>query len=188
MTLNPLTSRMRRYGWAPLLFVVVGALTACSERIPPPPISTPESILPPVVEIPSAPVAPQNPPIPAAPPANVPEAEQQSVIAHSVLRSWIPGNTSRGLGLEILLEESDFTDEDLTHLLTTLSSGRAPVRIRIYTSKLAYEQELSGEFASEYKRGFLLTYLKIDNSDLGEIRWMQEYGDFAEKFGTTTKL
>ena len=114
-------------------------------------------------------------------------------IAYSTLRKWSPDNASRGLGLEIVLEQDDVTEQDLIDLIKQLSSGHDPVVIRVFKSRTAYEQEQTNGFGPEYKSDYLLMYVKNGTgsgaySGFNEIRWMQEVGEFADKYGAKTQL
>lgn len=113
-------------------------------------------------------------------------------IAYSTLRQWSPNDAARGLGLEIVLGQ-DVTEQDLIDLVKQLSSGHDPVVIRVFTSETAYEQEKTNNFGPEYQSDYLLFYVKNGTgsgaySGFNEIRWMQEVGKFADKYGTKTQL
>ena len=75
-------------------------------------------------------------------------------IPYSTLRKWSPNNAARGLGLEIVLEQEDVTEQDLINLIKQLSSGHDPVVIRVFKSKTAYEQEQTNDFGPEYKSDY----------------------------------
>ena len=126
------------------------------------------------------------------PPQSAPSAAPQIDIAYSTLRKWSPNDAAAGLGLEIVLEQDDLAEKDID-LIKQLSSGHDPVVIRVFTSKTAYEQEQANNFGPEYKSDHLLMYVKNGTgsgaySGFNEIRWMQEVGEFADKYGAKTQL
>ena len=113
-------------------------------------------------------------------------------INYSILREWKPNQNPNGLGLDILLED-DLEKDELISFIKDLSKGKDPIAINVYISKAAYEQgeealrqRNSNLLGDEWKRGFLLVYLK--SGGLNEIRWMQQVGKFSHLYGKTTKI
>ena len=65
--------------------------------------------------------------------------------------------------------------------------------IRVFTSETAYVQEKTNNFGPEYQSDYLLMYVKNRTgsgpySGFNEILWMQEVGEFADKYGMKTQL
>ena len=75
-----------------------------------------------------------------------------------------------------------------------MKKDRDPVFIKIYLSRKAYQEKLTGNYSVEYDRGFLLFYVKnitLSSSayyGCDEIRWMQAKGKFSNLFGHKTKF
>ena len=129
------------------------------------------------------------------------QGETVEPIAYSVLRQFKPRNASNpdawpdSLGLVILVDAEGLTEETLIRLLDHIAAERSVVNVSIYTSRNAYEQVenvQSGEtIGPEGKAGFILVYIRNTTTSghlagANEIRWMQEVGPFAEKYGTVT--
>jgi len=110
-------------------------------------------------------------------------AAPQIDIPYSTLREWSPGG---GLGIEVLLERDDLTEQDLVEFVKQISSGHDTVVAKIYSSKVAWEQEKDNNFGPEYKSDYLVYF--VSKGGINEIRWMQEVGNFADKYGTKTPL
>ncbi len=120
-------------------------------------------------------------------------AQEAEVIDFSVLREWNPDNDSQALGLEILVSESDATEENIVNLIRSLSTETQKSVIKVYQDRQAWEEEQSGEYTSAYDRGYLAFYVK-NLTDSGayrgrnEIRWFQEVGQLEHLMGTTIEL
>jgi hypothetical protein len=113
---------------------------------------------------------------------------QANTLKHSVMREWQPSKSPRNLGLEIVLENPEPTEQELIELVTKLATGREVVIVNVYATRAAYSQEVNKKYGDDWKKGYLLSYIKNGPGDDGEIRWMQEVGKFSDKFGTVTKL
>ena len=113
---------------------------------------------------------------------------------YSVMRSWKPNGSPRGLGLEIVVDGSP-TEAQLVSLVKELSGESDPVFIGAYTCRAAYERSRgSGPAANDaIASGLIFTFVK-NNTGAGayagfnEIRWMQERGRYPSKFGTRTRF
>lgn len=119
--------------------------------------------------------------------------QAEELLTYKTLRRWSPNNSANALGMEILIGSDDVTEEQLKALLRRLSEGYDPAVILIYTSQEAYDQDKSMNYGSEYKRGYLLFFVRNTTgrgvyAGANEIRWFQEIGRFASKFGTTTPM
>jgi len=112
-----------------------------------------------------------------------PLAAPQINISYSTLREWSPGG---GLGIEVVLEKDGLTEQDITGFVKQISSGHDAVVVKIYTSKAAWKQEQDNSFGPEYKSDYLVYFIRKGGTN--EIRWMQEVGSFADKYGTKTQL
>lgn len=124
--------------------------------------------------------------------APVPAREPTVALKYTILRQWLPDNTPNGYGAELLLEQ-DVTEQELILFLKRLGEGKDPVLIKIYTTRKAYEEELSGTYTTEYDRGYLLSYIRKRAgrgayARVNEIRWMQKEGPFSHLYGQTTPL
>ena len=115
--------------------------------------------------------------------------------AYTVLRSWKPGNAANGYGADVLINDGlDQVDEShLVALVQSLSSGRDPAVIRVYSSRAAFEQGGNNVFGDEWKSGYILFYVRNATGrgayrGFNEIRWMQEIGKFSDKYGTQTQF
>ena len=113
---------------------------------------------------------------------------------YSVMRSWKPNGDPRGLGLEIVVDGSP-TEAQLVSLVKVLSGASDPVFIGAYTSRAAYERSRgSGPAASDaIASGLIFTFVKNTTgagayAGFNEIRWMQERGRYASRFGTRTRF
>jgi hypothetical protein len=116
-----------------------------------------------------------------------------NTLKYSILREWLPNKKPKGLGLEIVLENPEPTEQEIIDLVTQLSNGKNPVSIGIFATQAAYEQTINKSYGVEYKKGFLCVFVKNDSGEgvfqgFNEIRWMQEVGKFSDKAGTVTKL
>ena len=125
----------------------------------------------------------------AAKPAVAPNA---SAAGHTVLRQWKPNHNPDGYGAEILLNR-DLNEADLVALVRRWSKGHDPVNILIFSSRAAYEAAKNDQFGEAFARGYILFYVKNLSGrgayrGFNEIRWMQEKGKFAAKFGTKAKM
>lgn len=121
--------------------------------------------------------------------------EPELSLKYSVLRQWKPNDMPNGFGAEILLDEAieELEESDLVAFIRMLAKNSDPVNIRIFTSRVAYEQEQNSNYGPEYNSDYLLAYIKNYTrrgafQGFNEIRWMQEDGKFSSKFGITTKL
>ena len=122
------------------------------------------------------------------------ESKQQSLpmVQHTKLRTWRPDKNPAGYGADLLVTQS-VTKNQLIALIKQLSQGHDPVVIRIFTSREAYDAEKNEQYGDIYAKGYILFYVKNGTGQgayrgFNEIRWMQEKGKFADKFGAKTKL
>jgi hypothetical protein len=60
--------------------------------------------------------------------------------------------------------------------------------VRIWNSKEAYNQDMSGNYGDAFRSGFILYYSKNINNNYNAIKWMQEQGALSNLFGTQTNL
>jgi len=115
--------------------------------------------------------------------------DRNDVIAYEVLRSWSPDNND--IRMELLINESDATEDNIVTLVNFLSSDAERALIMIYQDKRAWDDEKSSIYSDKYDRGYLVCYIKnLSESEDGtnEIRWMQESGQFEDLYGTKTFL
>ncbi len=120
------------------------------------------------------------------------EGKRMESVNYTSLRRWKPDNNPRGFGVELLLEEH-LSKEEIISFVKELSVGRAPVVIKIYSTREAYQEELTNSYTAEYDRGFLVFYVKNTTGSgpyagCNEIRWMQAEGKFADLFGQKTRF
>ncbi len=123
--------------------------------------------------------------------------ENNATLTYEVLKGpWHPYEAATGLGLEILIPESA-TQEGIIQLLRQLSAARDPVSIRVWTSRIAYENEMRNLYGSSYDdlyaRHLICMYTKnltVRRAFFGsnEIKWIQEKGKFAHLQGQTTPM
>lgn len=130
--------------------------------------------------------------------SNKPEFNQ--ITPFSFLQQWKPNDMPNGFGADILLK-SDLDEKELisfikfltTEFITYADTEDAPVLIRIWSSEAAYKQDQERNFGDEFRRGYLVFYVKNLTGrgaykGFNEIRWMQQKGRFSDLFGTVTKL
>ena len=108
------------------------------------------------------------------------------------LRQFKPSNIQNGFGADILLKD-DLSEQELVSFVKHLAGSHNPVLIRIFTSRVAYDQEQNNNYGPEYDSNYILFYVKNFSSapayrGFNEIRWMQKIGKFSSKFGTKTKF
>ena len=108
------------------------------------------------------------------------------------LRFFKPNNMQTGYGAVILLKD-ELSEQELVSFVKRLAGSHDPVVIRIFTSQIAYAQELNDNYGQEYDSDYILCYIKNFSGrgafkGCNEIRWMQETGKFSSKFGTMTKF
>ena len=108
------------------------------------------------------------------------------------LRLFKPNNIQNGYGAVILLKD-ELSEQELVSFVKRLAGFHDPVVIRIFTSRIAYAQELNENYGQEYDSDYILFYIKNFSGrgafkGCNEIRWMQETGKFSSKFGTKTKF
>jgi hypothetical protein len=120
-----------------------------------------------------------------------PAAPGPELVEHTVLRSWKPDRKPQAYGADLLVAP-DVSEEGLRKLVRELSRGHDPVNIRVFSSRPAYDAEKNEQYGDAYARGYILFYVKNKTGTgayrgCDEIRWMQEKGKFADKFGTKTK-
>jgi hypothetical protein len=128
------------------------------------------------------------------------EPSSKQIATFSFLRQWKPDNMPNGFGADILLK-SDLNQKEIisfiefltTEFITYANTEDAPILIRLWSSKLAYEQDQERDFGDEFRQGFLVFYVKNLTgkgayNGFNEIRWMQEKGRFSDIFGTVTRI
>ena len=108
------------------------------------------------------------------------------------LREFKPNNIQNGYGADILLED-ELSEQELVSFVKRLAGSHDPVVIRIFTSRIAYDQEQNDDYGPEYDSDYILFYVKNFSGrgayrGCNEIRWMQATGEFSSKFGTKTKF
>ncbi|GAJ05393.1 unnamed protein product [marine sediment metagenome] len=108
------------------------------------------------------------------------------------LREFKPNNIQKGYGADILLED-ELSEQELVSFVKHLAGSHDPVLIRIFTSRIAYDQEQNDNYGPEYDSDYILFYVKNFSGSgayrgCNEIRWMQATGKFSSKFGTKTKF
>ena len=113
-------------------------------------------------------------------------------VQFAYLRQFKHGKVQNGFGADVLLKD-DLSERELIALVKQLAGSHDPVLIRIFTSRLAYNQERNNKYGPEYNSDYILFYVKNFSSlpayrGSNEIRWMQETGKFSSKFGTKTKF
>lgn len=127
------------------------------------------------------------------------EAEQSvlsvALLDHDTLRAWKPNDAVNGLGAEILLRQDidEISEDQLLSFIRRLAGDHDPVLIRVYTSQEAYAAEREQTYGPAYDEGYILFYIKnlTGRGAYGgrnEVRWMQESGRFAARFGEATPL
>lgn len=122
-------------------------------------------------------------------------AEPEVSLQFSFLRQWKPNDERNGYGADILLKENleNLEEGDLVAFVRELTKGHDPANVRIFSSRVAYEQEKNNNYGPEYKSDYVLFYVKNETRrgayrGLNEIRWMQEVGKFSGKYGKKTQF
>lgn len=109
------------------------------------------------------------------------QEDAQTLPRHTIIRSWKPSGD--GYGADVLIEGGleQVEESDLVALVQSLSNGRDPVIIRVWTSRIAHGDDTGA--SDEFKAGYILYYTKNTSRGSDEIRWFQEVGKFAHKKG-----
>ncbi len=133
-------------------------------------------------------------------PTGSPQLSPSQLISFSFLRQWKPNNMPNGFGADILLKSKlnkegiiSFIKFLTTDFITYADTRDSPILITLWSSKTAYEQNQSRDFGDEFRKGFLVFYVKNLTGQgayngYNEIRWMQKKGRFSDLFGTKTYL
>lgn len=123
------------------------------------------------------------------------EISTEPSLQYEVLREWKPNQAANGFGAEILLLDDIETvsEDELVTFVESLAGDHDPVSIRVFSSAEAYKAEQAETYGEPYAAGYILMYVRNKTGrgaygGFDEIRWMQQTGPFAEKFGETTKL
>ena len=124
------------------------------------------------------------------PPVSRNLSTEPTPVKYVTLRQWHPNNDADGLGLDILLDSVP-EEAELIKLIRKLRAGYDPVIIRVWTSRIAYEDDdaKTPQFESDY----ILFYVKNKSGrgayrGFDEIRWMQEVGKFSHRVGQKTRF
>jgi len=109
--------------------------------------------------------------------------------AYEVLRAWEPDRNPRAIGRDLLVS-GEVTEDELVALIKAITDGYDPAIVRVVTSARAFEYLMDSSLDTpDYAREeYILYYMKDHSKGFNELRWFQESGPFAEKFGTTTQL
>ncbi len=108
-------------------------------------------------------------------------------VNYTILRQWKPQNISSAFGAEILLHD-DLSKSEIIAFIKQIGNRKNPVVIKIYLSRIAYDNQNNNIFDEKYKKGYLLYYIKNNKRGTNEIRWFQEIGKFSHLNGQKTKL
>lgn len=116
-------------------------------------------------------------------------------IAFTILREWKPDEEQDAIGMDILIDQKDATQENVIALFSQIASSDVQKAvILVFTTKNAWEESQRGKgFTSDYKKSYIAYCIKNTTSKglfrgANEIRWMQEVGTLASLYGQSTKL
>lgn len=116
-------------------------------------------------------------------------------IAFTILREWKPDKEADAVGMDILIDKKDATQEKITTLFIQIASMEVQKAvILVFTTKNAWEEGKRGSgFTDEYKKGYIAYCVKNTTQKglykgANEIRWMQEIGTLASLYGQSTKF
>jgi len=101
-----------------------------------------------------------------------------------------PNDAANGFGADILLQQ-ELSEKELIQFVKQLAGRHDPVIIRIWKSRIAWQDE--DGVTPEFKTDYLLFYVKNKTGQgayrgFNEIRWFQEIGEYSHKYGTQTKF
>ncbi len=120
------------------------------------------------------------------------QEKETTPINYEVLSEFNPYGDNNNLGLNILIDEVDATEESITELLRELGRDFEVANIRVYQDKKAFDYFEDKELWEDEeqieisKKGYLAYYIKTASSN--EIKWFQEKGQLEHLYGTKTEL
>ena len=116
-------------------------------------------------------------------------------IQYKVLRSWNPNNDNLAIGMDILIDKKNISEEAIKRLIAEIVGSQVELaNILIFSSRNAWVEGQRGSgFTDDYKKNYIAFYVKNSTqkgayTGFNEIRWMQEVGKLASKYGSKTKI
>ncbi|MDA0243761.1 MAG: hypothetical protein OT477_10135 [Chloroflexi bacterium] len=155
----------------------------------PPSTLEPTALIPTLVptQIPTSTPEPTATSTPIPPPTETPTPSPEELFNYTILRQWRPNQNPNSFSAEVLLED-DLSEEELISFVKYFDRDFELVNILVFTSMEAYDQFKNNTFDDEFKRGYLVYYIRNDSSGKNEILWMQQIGKFDHLYGETTKF
>lgn len=121
------------------------------------------------------------------------EETSPKIISFETLREWDPDQEPEAIGLEILINKDQATEENIVALVRDIAGDKQKAFIKVYQDKQAWDEEKTGDYTEASKSGYLAIYVKnITNNGayrgFNEIRWFQMQGQLEHLDGTVTKM